>query len=100
MPSSVNRRKFIAQSSMASLAVGYSLSGIRAFAAANKNRVRVGIIGTGMRGQSHIEMLLQRTDVDITALADPDPRMMADALAMIQKAGKPTPVTFPQGNYE
>ena len=100
MPSSVNRRKFIAQSSMASLAVGYSLSGIRAFAAENKNRVRVGIIGTGMRGQSHIEMLLQRTDVDITALADPDPRMMADALSLIRKAGKPTPVTFPQGNYD
>ena len=100
MPSSVNRRKFIAQSSMASLAVGYSLSGIRAFAAANKNRVRVGIIGTGMRGQSHIEMLLQRTDVDITALADPDPRMMADALSLIQKASKPTPVTFPKGNYD
>ena len=100
MPSSVNRRKFIAQSSMASLAVGYSLSGIRALAGANKNRVRVGIIGTGMRGQSHIEMLLQRTDVDITALADPDPRMMADALSLIQKAGKPTPVIFPKGNYD
>lgn len=85
---------------MASIAGAYSLSGIRAFAAANKNRVGIGIIGTGLRGQNHIEMMLERTDVDIVALADPDPRMLADALAMIKKAGKPEPLTFPKGNYD
>ena len=85
---------------MASIAGAYSLSGIRAFAAANKNRVGIGIIGTGLRGQNHIEMMLERPDVDIVALADPDPRMLADALAMIKKAGKPEPLTFPKGNYD
>jgi predicted dehydrogenase len=96
----MNRRKFIRQTGMASIAGAYSLSGIRAFAAANKNRVGIGIIGTGLRGQNHIEMMLERTDVDIVALADPDPRMLADALAMIKKAGKPEPLTFPKGNYD
>lgn len=85
---------------MASIAGAYSLSGIRAYAATQKDRVRVGIIGTGMRGQNHIEMMLERTDVDIVALADPDPRMLADALTLIKKAGKAEPATYPKGNYD
>ncbi|MCA6482316.1 MAG: Gfo/Idh/MocA family oxidoreductase [Chitinophagaceae bacterium] len=96
----MNRRKFIRQTGMASIAGAYSLSGIRAYAATQKDRVRVGIIGTGMRGQNHIEMMLERTDVDIVALADPDPRMLADALTLIKKAGKAEPATYPKGNYD
>jgi predicted dehydrogenase len=96
----MNRRKFIRQTGMASFAGAYSLSSIQAFAASQKDKVRIGIIGTGMRGQNHIEMMLERSDVDITALADPDPRMLADALALIQKAGKPVPATYPKGNYD
>jgi len=96
----MNRRKFIRQTGMASIAGAYSLSGIRAFAATNKNRVGIGIIGTGLRGQNHLEMMLERSDVDIVALADPDPRMLADALALIKKAGRPEPLTFPKGNYD
>lgn len=85
---------------MASIAGAYSLSGIHAFAAANKNRVGIGIIGTGLRGQNHLEMMLERSDVDIVALADPNPRMLADALTLIKKAGRPEPLTFPKGNYD
>ena len=96
----MNRRKFIRQSGMASIAGAYSLSGIRAYAATQKDRVRVGIIGTGMRGQNHIEMMLERSDVDIVALADPDQRMLADALTLIKKAGKAEPATYPKGNYD
>jgi predicted dehydrogenase len=96
----MNRRKFIRQTGMASIAGAYSLSGIRAYAATQKDRVRVGIIGTGMRGQNHIEMMLERSDVDIIALADPDPRMLADALTLIKKAGKAEPATYPKGNYD
>lgn len=96
----MNRRKFIRQTGMASIAGAYSLSGIRAYAATQKDRVRVGIIGTGMRGQNHIEMMLERSDVDIVALADPDSRMLADALTLIKKAGKAEPATYPKGNYD
>lgn len=96
----MNRRKFIRQTGMASIAGAYSLSGIRAYAATQKDRVRIGVIGTGMRGQNHIEMMLERSDVDIVALADPDPRMLADALALIKKAGKTVPATYPKGNYD
>lgn len=96
----MNRRKFIRQTGMATIAGAYSLSGIRAYAATQKDRVRMGIIGTGMRGQNHIEMMLERADVDIVALADPDPRMLADALALIKKAGKTEPATYPKGNTD
>ncbi len=85
---------------MAGMAVGFSLSRIGTFAAEQSSRVRVGIIGVGLRGQNHLAMMLQRDDVDVIALADPNPRMMGDALEQISKAGKKAPVTFPNGKYD
>ena len=100
MNTPLHRRNFIKRTGMAGMAVGFSLSRIGAFAAERSARVRVGIIGVGMRGQNHLAMMLQRDDVDVIALADPSERMMSDALAQIAKAGKKAPVTFPNGKYD
>jgi predicted dehydrogenase len=94
------RRNFIKNTGMAGMALGFSLSGIQAFAAEKMSKVRLGIIGVGLRGQNHLEMMLQREDVDIIALADPDARMMGDALKLIAQSGKKAPVTFQNGNYD
>jgi saccharopine dehydrogenase-like NADP-dependent oxidoreductase len=63
--------------------------------------VRIGIIGTGFRGQSHLEMLCQRKDTNIVAFADPDPRMLADAQKILKDAGRPAAVEYSKGkeNY-
>ena len=95
----LDRRNFIKNTGMAGMAVGFSLSNIRAFAASQTNKVRVGMIGVGMRGQNHLEMMLQRDDVDVIAMADPDPKMMATALNIVSKSGKKTPVSFGNGPY-
>jgi len=63
--------------------------------AANR-RVRVGLIGTGMRGQVHLGELLRRNDVDVVALCDVEPIMLKQALAEVAKAGKPMPKTYGQ----
>jgi predicted dehydrogenase len=67
------------------------------FDSGTKSRVRLGFIATGFRGQTHIEEMLKRSDVDIIALADPDPRMLKDALALIEKAGRPAPAVYQNG---
>ncbi len=96
----MHRRKFIQHSSSAGLALGFSLSGIQAFAAESINKVRLGIIGVGMRGQSHLEMMINRTDVEIIAFADPNPSMMADAQKLLKQAGKSAAIEYAKGNYD
>lgn len=96
----IHRRHFIKNSAAAGLALSMSPAFMKAFAAEKMDTVRVGIIGVGLRGQSHLEMLLNRKDVVITAFADPDEYMMNSALKMVKDAGKPAPVTFGKGNYD
>lgn len=95
----IPRRQFIKQSSATSLAIGASLSGIKAFASERSSKVRLGIIGVGLRGQNHLEMMLNRSDVDIIAMADPNPIMMGTAQQIITKSGKKAAVEYGNGNY-
>jgi len=60
----------------------------------SRERVRVGLIGTGMRGQVLLTELLRRDDVDVAALCDIEPVMLGRALAQCEKAGKPAPRRF------
>ena len=98
MSTSFSRRKFVQNAGMTSLAVGLSPAFIKAQAAATKNTVNIGIIGTGFRGQSHLEMLCQRKDTNIVAFADPDPRMLADAQKILKDAGRPAAIEYNKGN--
>jgi len=65
-------------------------------AAGARDKVRLGVIGTGMRGLMHLGELLRRADVEVVALCDIDPFMRGQALAMVEKAGKPRPQVFGQ----
>lgn len=55
-------------------------------------KVRVGIIGVGLRGQSHLDLLLNRADVDIVSICDINETMLTRSKAMITKSGKKMPV--------
>ena len=90
------RRTFLQQTSIAAAALALPQV-VRAFAPGTKSKVRLGFIATGFRGQTHIEEMLKRTDVEIIALADPDPRMITAALALIEKAGWPKPAVYQNG---
>ena len=54
-------------------------------------KIKVGIIGTGLRGQNHLDLLLRRTDVELVAICDIDDRMLTAAKAMIAKSGQKMP---------
>ena len=92
----MKRRTFLQQTSLAAAALALPQS-LKAFVPAIKNKVRLGFIATGFRGQTHIEEMLKRSDVEIIALADPDPRMINDALKLIEKAGWPQPAVYQNG---
>ncbi|MBL0123463.1 MAG: Gfo/Idh/MocA family oxidoreductase [Betaproteobacteria bacterium] len=85
----MNRRHFIA-TTIGALASSLTFPSF----AKTRERLRVGIIGTGLRGQVHLEELLKRSDVDITAICDIEPPMIDAALKQCEKAGRAKPRVF------
>ena len=83
----MDRRHFLATAALAITA------GPRA-GAATRERLRVGIVGTGLRRQVHLEELLKRNDTDIAAICDIEPRMIATALKLCESGGRPKPRVF------
>ncbi|HEY5804950.1 MAG TPA: Gfo/Idh/MocA family oxidoreductase [Lysobacter sp.] len=59
-------------------------------------RIRLGMIGTGMRGQVLLKELLRRDDVEVVALCDIEPIMLGKAMDMAAKAGKTAPKAYGQ----
>ena len=62
--------------------------------ARGRERLRFAMIGTGMRGQSQLGPLLSRDDVELVAICDTQQVMLDQALAIIEKAGRPRPKVY------
>ena len=62
-------------------------------------KVRMAIIGTGLRGQNHLSLLLRRDDVDLVAIADIDDYMLSRAKDIITKSGKKMPQVYTGSPY-
>lgn len=92
-----SRRAFIQQTAWAG--VGLSLLSASDVFATAKEKVRLGFIGVGLRGQNHLELALKRTDVDVVALCDIQQRMMDAALQLVKESGKHSPQIILEGNY-
>jgi len=88
----MKRRHFVKNISFTAAALAVLPSGFAAPAADKK--VRIGIIGVGLRGQNHLENLLRRTDVEVVSICDINAQMLGDSKALIQKAGKAQPHVF------
>jgi len=88
----MKRREFIAAS--AAVAASSLLPNTPAWARARK--VRLGLIGTGMRGQVLLKELVRRDDVEVVALCDIEPIMLKRGMDMVAKAGKPAPKAYGQ----
>jgi len=61
---------------------------------ARNRTLRLGMIGTGMRGQTLLKSLLSRDDVEIRVLCDSDAIMLKRGAELVAKAGKPAPVSY------
>ncbi len=69
-----------------SLAAGFNMSG---YAAPKLDKVRIGIIGLGMRGPGAVERMSFIEGVEIKALCDKYPERVTKAQAILRKAGLP-----------
>lgn len=66
------RRTFVKQT--AAIGVGMSIlrSPLSMLADEKRSKIRLGFIGVGLRGQSHLEEALKRKDIEVVAICDPD----------------------------
>lgn len=86
----MHRRRFI--QATAALAAAGLLPSLPA--RARGQRLRLGVIGTGLRGQSQLHVLVGREDVEITALCDTQAVMLERALAILERAGRRKPRVY------
>ncbi|TVZ16600.1 Gfo/Idh/MocA family protein [Maribacter sp. MAR_2009_72] len=88
-----SRRTFIKNTSMVSIGL-MAVPGFarQRFSAADK--LNVGLIGVGLRGTNHLENLLLRKDVNVTAICDVDDARISIAKKLISEAGGKTPKVF------
>ncbi|MEQ7799196.1 Gfo/Idh/MocA family oxidoreductase [Pedobacter sp. ASV1-7] len=94
----MNRREFVKNGSITAAAATV-LPGGSLFASTKADKVKVAMIGVGLRGQNHLNLLLKRNDVDLVAICDVDNRMLTSAKAMITKSGKPMPKIYTGDDY-
>jgi hypothetical protein len=98
----MHRKDFLQSATLSALALAATpstqlLAGTRNKKAAPK--VRLAIIGTGLRGQSHLGLLLRRDDVDVVAICDIDDYMLSSAKNAIAKSGKKQPQVYTGSPY-
>lgn len=86
----MKRKDFIRQAG--TIVAGASILPNAIIRSNTKKKVRIGMIGTGFRGQGHIELLLRRIDVEIVAICDIDERM----LSMTEKLFKENSASLPK----
>ncbi|MGB1246081.1 MAG: Gfo/Idh/MocA family oxidoreductase, partial [Flavobacteriaceae bacterium] len=95
------RRDFVKNTALAGAAFstlpGWSLNVV---SERTEEKLRVGLIGVGLRGTNHLNNLLLRSDCEVIALCDVDPKRIEIALEMMSKAGQKTPSVFQKNDYD
>ena len=98
MSKEINRRTFIKTAAIAGASV--SLMPTSLFALRAQQRVKMGFIGTGMRGQWMLWLACKYPEVDIPAICDIDDGMIDSALKILKDAGKPVPRVYKRGDED
>lgn len=93
-----SRRDFIKATSLTGIGLTIIPSGVL-FSKEKDEVVRIGLIGVGLRGQNHLDLLLRRADVEVVAICDVQQRMMDMSKDRIKKSGKAMPQVILDGPY-
>jgi predicted dehydrogenase len=96
----MKRRNFVKTSSIIGATVSAIPQSIFSTNTLFKNKLNIAIIGVGMRGQSHIDLLLNRDDVNVVAIADPDQTMISSTQDIFKSKNHKSPKIYDNGNYD
>lgn len=96
--SGIGRRDFVKATALSGL--GISLAPYLSFASSSSSKTaRIGFIGLGGRGRSHLRNILNREDVIVPAICDIDPEANNKAQEMLVKAGHKKAVVYDKNKY-
>ena len=94
-----SRRTFIQKTAIGAMAL--SVAPNLVFARAGiKSKINVGLIGVGLRGTNHLNNLLLRDDVNVTAICDIDQARIKLNLDRMDKDGFKKPEVFGKDEYD
>lgn len=92
----MNRRDLIAAAAVTGGALALPTGAIGATQASG--RLRLGMIGVGMRGRVLLRELVRRDDVEVAGLCDIDAFTLNEAVKQFTEAGKPVPRLYTGSN--
>ena len=98
MSKKINRRNFI--KTTASVGAAAAVMPTSLFSATAEKRIKMGFMGTGMRGQWVLMLAAKYPEVDIPAICDIDDGMIESALKILKNAGKPEPRVYKNGDED
>ena len=94
------RRTFIKQTAAATAGIAIAPNLTFGMNPLQTSKLNVGLIGVGLRGTNHLTNLLQRDDINITAICDVDQNRITIAKDHISKAGATAPKVFGKDDYD
>ncbi|PKP39845.1 MAG: glycosyl hydrolase [Bacteroidetes bacterium HGW-Bacteroidetes-13] len=96
-----SRRTFIQNATLAGAGIGLIPNATFGITTSiNIDKLKVGLIGVGLRGTNHLENLLMRKDIMVTAICDIDSTRTDLALDTIKKAAYPKPQVFGKNDLD
>ena len=93
-----SRRNFIKKTAI--VGAGITLVPNLTFSFNSSEKLKVGMIGVGLRGTNHLNNLLLRDDILITAICDIDPKRIKIAVDDIVKSGNKKPLVFGSNDFD
>jgi predicted dehydrogenase len=91
MADEMDRREFLKIGVASTMSMGGMSYGLQLSSAAPAKPLRLGIVGVGARGTTHVETLLAMGGVEIPALCDINQEHLTRAQSMVEKAGQKRP---------
>lgn len=95
----INRRTFIKNSALAGAGLTMISSPAILFGKDDR-KVKIGLIGVGLRGRSHLHLLLRRNDVEIASICDIDPGAIEASQKMIREVGRKEVAAYSSGDKD
>ena len=92
MKNNINRRTFIKTSSAVGSAAAILPNTL--LSSSEKKTVKIGFIGTGLRGQWMLWLAAKYPDVEIPAICDIDESMISSGLKILKDGGKTKPRVY------
>ena len=99
MSKRINRRDFVKTIAMAGTAAAMMPKSLFSSAVVNE-QIKLGFVGTGMRGQWMLWLAAKYPEVQIPAICDIDDGMIESALKILKDAGKPDPRIYKNGDED